>query len=80
MIQQVSSINTYSFAKDPRRKARTIQFKHNFSNSYAVNPDDSQQNYKSSRSPIWTGTSIILGSVLFLMIYFLATGSKKLKK
>lgn len=30
-----------------------------------------------NKSPIWTGTSIVLGSVLFMILYFLISGSKR---
>lgn len=80
MIKQVSSLNTCSSAKDPRRKARTIQFKHSYNYSYSANPNDRKQEGSKTRSPVWTGTSIVLGSVLFLMIYFIVTGSRNFKK
>lgn len=80
MIKQVSSFNPCNSAKDPRRKARVIQFQHSYNYSYSANPNEKKQESSKARSPVWTGTSIVLGSVLFLMIYFIVTGSRNFKK
>lgn len=78
MMTQVIIPNAGSVIRDPRRKSRITQFKHSSHTPYKVNYG---QDYDSSpRSSVWTGTSIVLGSVLFMIMYFLITGAKKLKK
>lgn len=78
MITQVITPNTGSVLRDPRRKSRITQFKH--SSNIPYNGYQGHDYNKKTRSPIWTGTSIVLGSVLFMILYFLITGAKKIKK
>lgn len=78
MITQVIAPNTGSFIRDPRRKSRVTRLKNSSNIPYEIyHGQDSEKNH---RSPIWTGTSIALGSVLFMILYFLLTGANKLKK
>jgi hypothetical protein len=76
MITQVSGFNTKGVANDLRQSARTMRPEHNSNLSNQINfrQENPQQPQK---SPIWTGTSIVLGSVLFMMIYLLISGTKR---
>lgn len=76
MITRVSGLNTRGVGGGLRQSQNHTTFER--SNNQAIKYDyapsaDQQQN----KSPIWTGTSIVLGSVLFMILYFLISGAKR---
>ena len=76
MITQVSGFNTRGVTSGLKQNTQAMPFTHssNLTNQVNFGQEDNQQQRK---SPIWTGTSIVLGSVLFMILYFLISGSKK---
>lgn len=76
MITQVSGFNTRGVASGLKQNNQAMPFTH--SSVPAVQPDCWQNsNQQQNKSPIWTGTSIVLGSVLFMIAYFLISGAKR---
>lgn len=73
MITQVSGVNTKGVASSLRQNSRPVSF------MYSSNPPkfEPKINRKASQSPVWTGTSIVLGSVLFMMAYLAISGSRR---
>jgi len=78
MITQISGLNASGVTKDPRRKAQRIQFKHSANIPYKSNyhPEYERQ----QRSALYTSVSIVIGSVLFTVGYFMLSGLKNIKK
>lgn len=78
MITQVSGLSSGVIAKDPRRKAQRIQFRHSAQIPYqsSYNKDYEQQ----QKNALWTSVSIVLGSVLFTAGYFFFSGLKTIGK
>lgn len=75
MITQVSGFNASSSAKDPRRKAQSIRLKHISDIPYRSNYEKEYR--EQQKNALQTSITIVLGSVLFTMGYFLF--SKKAK-
>lgn len=75
MITQISSFNARGVAGDLRRNTQAMP-KHtpNLINRVNFGQENQQQQQK---SPVWTGTSIVLGAILFMMLYFLISGSRR---
>ncbi|MDD3435641.1 MAG: hypothetical protein PHC64_00660 [Candidatus Gastranaerophilales bacterium] len=75
MITRVSGLNTGSVVKDPRRKSQRMQFK----NAYNVPYQSSlEQEYRQQqKNALISSISIVLGSVAFMIGYFLL--SKKVR-
>lgn len=73
MITQVSGVNTKGVASTLRQNSRPVAFMYS-SNPPKIEPRISS---KAGKSPVWTGTSIVLGSVLFMMAYFVLSGAKR---
>ena len=78
MITQVSGLNTSGVFKDPRRKAQSFQFKHRANIPYQGGYEDPYVRQKNNA--LLTSISIVAGSVLFTVGYFLlsALSLKKL--
>lgn len=81
MITQVSGFNTKSVTGGLRQRPQTMSFTHNsnapLQYSQIQKNDSFQNSQQSNKSPVWTGTSIVLGSVLFMIAYFLISGAKR---
>lgn len=78
MITQVSGLNTSGVTKDPRRKAQRIQFKHSANIPYKSNYNLEYE--RQQRNALLTSVSIVMGSVLFTVGYFMLSGLKHVKK
>lgn len=77
MITQVSGLNVNSVAKDPRRKAQSVQFKHSSRVAY-------KQNYENEyaaqqRKSLMTSIAIVAGAILVTIGYFVFSGLKQAK-
>jgi len=84
MITRVGEFNTKGVANSLRQSTRPMSFMYSYDSPMPYdyvqksNQSDSQPgSQQSGKSPIWTGTSIVLGSVLFMILYFLISGSKR---
>lgn len=80
MITRVSGVNTKGVTGGLRQNENRTSFMHSSSPTvkYDFAPvNNNQQQQQPAKSPIWTGTSIVLGSVLFMILYFLISGSKR---
>lgn len=76
MITRVSGVNTKGVTGGLRQSQNHTTFER--SNNPAIKYDYApQREEKQPKSPIWTGTSIVLGSVLFMILYFLISGAKR---
>lgn len=75
MITQVSGFNVSGVTKDPRRKAQSIQFKRHSNIPYKSGYDEEFE--RQQRNALWTSISIVVGSVLFVVGYFLLSGKKR---
>ena len=78
MITQISGLNANGVTKDPRRKAQRIQFKHSANIPYKSNYNSEYE--RQQRSALYTSVSIVIGSVLFTVGYFMLSGLKTIKK
>lgn len=78
MITQISGLNVSGVTKDPRRKAQRIQFRHGANIPYKSS--HSQEYDRQQRSALFTSLSIVIGSVLFTIGYFMLAGLKNVKK
>ena len=78
MITQISGLNAGGVTKDPRRKAQRIQFKHRSNIPYKSNYD--RETDRQQKNALWTSASIVMGSVLFTVGYFMLSGLKHVKK
>lgn len=78
MITQVSGLNSVSVAKDPRRKAQSIQFKSPRSN-ISYKSDHNELYHRQKNDALWTSISIVAGSTLFTLGYFVFMALKKAK-
>ncbi len=78
MITRVSGINTKGATGGLRQSDNRTSFMHssNPTVKYDFAPVNTNQQ-QAAKSPIWTGTSIVLGSVLFMILYFLVSGAKR---
>lgn len=78
MITRVSGINTKGVTGGLRQNENRTTFMHssNPNVKYDFVPVNNN-NKQPAKSPIWTGTSIVLGSVLFMIFYFLVSGAKR---
>ena len=80
MITQVCGPSVSGIPKDPRRKAQSVQFKHHSNISYSQNYTSSNNPYiEQEQKAMRTSTSIVIGSVLCVLGYFLLSGLKKSK-
>ncbi|MFA7658451.1 MAG: hypothetical protein WCY19_03360 [Candidatus Gastranaerophilaceae bacterium] len=77
MITQVSGLNVSGVTKDPRRKAQSIQFRRHSNIPYKSNYDTEYE--RQQRNALWTSVSIVIGSVLFTVGYFMLSGLKRVK-
>ena len=80
MITRVGEFNTKSVTGGLRQSAQPMSFAHSFTvpaKDEYVQKKPQINNPQGNKSPIWTGTSIVLGSVLFMIAYFLISGSKR---
>jgi len=77
MITQVSGLNAGGVAKDPRRKAQRIQFKRGSNIPYQSNYNKDYD--RQQRNALLTSVSIVIGSVLFTVGYFMLSGLKNVK-
>jgi hypothetical protein len=80
MITRVGEFNTKGVTGGLRQSTQSMTFTHSCTapvkDEYVQNgPQKDKQ--PPTKSPIWTGTSIVLGSVLFMIAYFLISGSKR---
>ena len=68
MITQVNAYGS-GVVKDPRRKAQSVQFKHRANIPYTgqYNKEFEQQR----NNALWTSFSIVAGSILFTVGYFM---------
>ncbi len=79
MITQISGLDSVSAAKDPRRKSQSIRFKHPRSNiSYKSGDYPVAYNHQKNEA-LLTSISIVAGSTLFTLGYFLFMALKKAK-
>lgn len=69
MITQVSSLSSGSVARDPRRKAQSIKFKHRSNMPYKSGYNEQYEHQKNNA--LLTSITIIAGSMLFTLGYFL---------
>lgn len=77
MITQVSGLDTRGITKDPRRKAQSVQFRHQLVIPYTQNNDT--EYIRQKKNALWTSVSIVAGAILFTVAYFLLAGAKKAK-
>lgn len=81
MITQVSGINTGSVGIDPRRKARSLQFKSSSNDPYKTNyHKEYRERRERQRDAVWKAVLFISGSALFMLGCFLFSNGKKIKK
>ena len=71
MITRVSGADSAGMAKDPRRKSQRPQFKHScqipYKSSYEMDYRQQQKN------ALWSSASIIMGSLIFMIGYYMLT-------
>lgn len=78
MITQVCCPNNGGVAKDPRRKAQSVQFKHHSNIPYYQNYSGYSNSYREEeQKAMRTSTAVVLGSFLCVLGYFLFSGCKK---
>lgn len=77
MITQVNGLEAYRVPKDPRRKSQSIQFRNHSQIPYKSNYDE--EFARQQKNAFWTSISIVAGSVLFTVVYFLLSGMKNVK-
>jgi len=71
MITKVNCLDASGAVKDPRRKAQSMQFKNS-----ATIPYQSGYNHqfeKQKNNALWTSISIVAGSILFTVGYFMVS-------
>lgn len=79
MITQVSSLRVgASIARDPRRKAQSVQFKNNSKLPYTGDFDT--QHSKERNDALWSSVEVVAGSILFVAGYFVLSALSNLKK
>lgn len=71
MITQVSGLDSIRVKRDPRRKAQSVQFKNRANIPYKGGYDDMYA--KQRDNALWTSVSIVAGSILFTIGYFMIT-------
>lgn len=76
MITRVSGLNTKGVTGGLKQSDNRTSFMHS-SNPVVKYDYAPPVNQQPNKSPIWTGTSIVLGSVLFMILYFLVSGAKR---
>ncbi len=81
MITQVSGFNAGGVARDPRRKAQSIQFKRQSKIPYksANNSAYAKEFKKQQKHALGTSVAIVAGSVLFTVGYFMLSGLKTMR-
>ncbi|HNW26537.1 MAG TPA: hypothetical protein PKI94_07105 [Candidatus Gastranaerophilaceae bacterium] len=79
MITQVSGLDSVSVAKDPRRKAQSIKFKHPCSNISYKSGEYRDVYTHQKNEALLTSISIVAGSTLFILGSFLFMALKKVK-
>lgn len=77
MITRVSGINIKGVTGGLRQNDNRTSFMHSSNPTVKYDFAPVNNNQQPAKSPIWTGTSIVLGSVLFMILYFLISGSKR---
>lgn len=81
MITQVNALGS-GVIKDPRRKAQSVQFKRGADIPYKSGYNE--QFTRQKNNALWTSFSIVAGSILFTIGYFmlaaLNTGAKSAKQ
>lgn len=70
MITQVNGLGS-GVIKDPRRKAQSVQFKHRSTIPYKSGYNEQYAQQKNNA--LWTSLSIVAGSILFAIGYFMLT-------
>lgn len=78
MVTQISGFNTFGVQKDPRRTSQRIQFKDNSMNYQPLYVSDEKDQY--AESTIRKNVTIVLGTLLFAILCFMASQLKTLKK
>lgn len=73
MITQVNSLGS-PVLRDPRRKAQSVQFKHR--SNIPFKNDYNEQYVQQKNNALWTSISIVGGSLLFMLGYFLFSALK----
>lgn len=78
MITQISGPSLISATKkDPRRKAQSVKFRNQVNIPYTHKYEGEYA--KQQRNALWTSALIVLGSVLFMVGYFMLAGIKARK-
>lgn len=80
MITQVSGLNAIGSAKDPRRKAQSIQFRHHSNIPYTQNYKYDKTYERQQKNALWTSAAIVIGALFATMGYFVLTNAAKVKK
>lgn len=79
MITKISSFNACTAVKDPRRKAQSIQLKKDSGITYKSSGNEQYAKQKSNA--LTTSLSIVAGSILFTVGYFMISAlTMNLKK
>lgn len=78
MITQVGGPSSGVVAKDPRRKAQRVQFKHSTQIPYQSSYNNKYE--RQQKRAFWTSFYVVLGSVLFTVGYLFLSGVKKSPK
>lgn len=77
MITRVSGLSTKGVTGGLKQSDNRTSFMHSSNPSVKYDYVPASNNQQPAKSPIWTGTSIVLGSVLFMILYFLVSGAKR---
>lgn len=77
MITQVSGLSVNSVTKDPRRKAQSVKFRNHSRIPYTHNYEEEYA--RQQKNALWTSVSIVAGSVLFTVGYFMLSSIKGAK-
>lgn len=80
MITQISGLNGNSaVAKDPRRKAQSVRFKHHSMVSYKQKYNFNEAYHNPKKNALINSIVIVAGATAFTIGYFAITGLKQAK-
>lgn len=80
MITQIGGLNSIGLVKDPRRTSRHARFKNESLANIPYKGNYDEEDVSEQRKVVKTSILILLGSVLFMMGYFVLSGLKGYKK
>lgn len=77
MITEISGFKTFGVQKDPRRTSQHVQFKDNSMNYPTLYLNDSERDIENTTRK---NVTIVMGTLLFAILCFMASQLKNLKK